>query len=267
MNNPLVTILMPVYNGERFLREAIDSLLSQTYRNIEILIINDGSTDQSGEIIRSYQDKRIRYVVNERNSGLIFTLNRGLELATGEYLARMDSDDVCAIERIGKQASYLEQHPDIAIVATTIEMMDEAGKPLPPWTDDRNNIHPEAIRRFLLKDNCIAHPSIMARTALLQRYRFQADQKEAEDYDLWLRLCADGHQIAKIDEPLLRYRVVATGLTRKEGLSAFERLSRTKGKFLAERRRTGKWNGYCRQLWLHYLWDRFRFQVKKWWKG
>jgi glycosyltransferase involved in cell wall biosynthesis len=260
---PTVSVLLPVYNSGRFLREAIDSVLAQTYTDFELLVLNDGSTDGSGAIINSYTDPRLKHLPNDRNRGLIYTLNRGIDLAQGTYIARMDGDDICRPERLAKQVAFLESN-NAAIVASTLEMMNESGAPLPPWKEDRACISPESIGECLLRNNCIGHPSIMGRTAILKQYRYQEDQKEAEDYDLWLRLVADGKIVAKIDEPLLRYRVLDSGLTRKDRLNAFERLSRTKGKFLARRRQEGTMNDYCRRLRRHYQWDLFRARIKKW---
>ncbi|GAA4333743.1 glycosyltransferase [Flaviaesturariibacter amylovorans] len=263
MSTPTVTILLPVYNAERFLKEAVDSLLAQTFTDFELLALNDGSTDGSEAILKSYNDPRLRIVPNERNRGLIYTLNKGIDMAFGRYIARMDSDDVCRPGRLAAQVAYLDAHPGVAVVATTLDMINESGAPLPPWPDDRAYTTPEHIRECLLRTNCIAHPSVMARAEVLKQYKYQEDQKEAEDYDLWLRLVADGKLVAKIDEPLLRYRYLDTGLTRKDRLSAFERLSRTKGKFLARRKQEGSMNAYCRRLQLQYYWDLARARAKK----
>ncbi|TCJ17456.1 glycosyltransferase [Flaviaesturariibacter flavus] len=263
MNHPTVSVLLPVYNAGRYLREAIDSVLAQTFTDFELLVLNDGSTDDSEAIIESYKDPRLKHLANDKNRGLIYTLNRGIGLAQGRYFARMDADDVCHPERFARQVEFLESN-EAAVVATTLEMMDEAGAPLPPWADDRACISPSQIREKLLRDNCIAHPSVMGRAEIFKKYRYQEDQKEAEDYDLWLRLVADGHVIAKLNEPLLRYRVLAGGLTRREGLNAFERLARTKGKFLARRKADGTMNEYCRRLRSAYRRDLFRARIKKW---
>lgn len=261
MTTPLVTVLLPVYNAERYLREAIGSVLQQTFTDFELLAINDGSTDSSEAIVLSFGDERIRYISNKGNKGLIYTLNRGIELARGQYIARMDGDDICHPQRLEKQVAYLQQS-SVALVASTVEMISENGSPLPPWKDDRQHTTPQSIRAFLLRDNCIAHPSIMARTEVMREYRYQSDQKEAEDYDLWLRLSADGQEIAKINEPLLRYRFLQTSLTRKEGLSAFERLSRTKSRFLAQRRKEGRMNAWCYRLSFYCALDTIRARVK-----
>jgi glycosyltransferase involved in cell wall biosynthesis len=105
-----ISILMPVYNGEKYLREAIDSILNQTFTDFEFLIVDDGSTDNSVEIINSYQNSRINLVKNDKNEGLVYTLNRGLSLAKGEYIARMDCDDISLPERLKKQIDFLDSN-------------------------------------------------------------------------------------------------------------------------------------------------------------
>ena len=115
MTSATVTVLMPVYNGEMYLREAIDSILHQTFTDFEFLIINDGSTDNSETIILSYDDSRIRYEKNDSNLKLIATLNKGIELAKGKYIVRMDADDISIPDRIEKQVAFLEKNPDVGI--------------------------------------------------------------------------------------------------------------------------------------------------------
>ncbi|RYY90209.1 MAG: glycosyltransferase [Chitinophagaceae bacterium] len=263
MNNPKVSIVLPVYNAERFLKEALDSLVYQTFADFEVLAIDDGSTDGSAAIIKAYSDHRIQYLQNDRNRGIVYTLNRGIDLARGTYLARMDADDICHPERLAAQVDYLKENSSIAVVASFVDMIDADGQPLPPWQDDREHYLPGTIRARLLRTNCIAHPSIMARTAVMRSYHFRAEQKEAEDYDLWLRMVADGLQIGKVQRPLLRYRVLTSGLTRKENLSGFERQARTKRIFLAERRSNNAMNAYTRTLCRHYYWDLVRAFFKK----
>ncbi|MCW3073838.1 MAG: glycosyl transferase family 2 [Flaviaesturariibacter sp.] len=262
MMAPIVSVLLPVFNGARYLRQSIDSILVQTFPDFELLILNDGSTDNSEEIILSYNDPRIIYTKNETNSGLIFTLNKGIDLARGKYIARIDSDDICLPHRFEKQVGFL-QDSHAAVVATTVQMIDENGHGMAPWSDDRNYISAESIRGFLPKNNCIAHPSIMADASVLKEYKYADNQKEAEDYDLWLRLSADGKIISKIDEPLLQYRVLASSLSRKDKLSAAERLARTKGKFLAARSKDKKVNEFVMKVAFYYTINKATAIIKK----
>src|SRR2546423_6687976 len=124
---PRVSVLMPVYDVAKYLREAIDSILGQTFTDFEFIIIDDASTDRSAEIINSYNDPRIRFIQNEKNVGLIATLNRGLDLAYGEYLARMDQDDVSLPERLAKQVAFMETASDVAASGTWARDIDDKG--------------------------------------------------------------------------------------------------------------------------------------------
>ncbi len=213
MTVPKVTVLMPVYNGGKYLREAIDSILDQTFRDFELLIINDGSTDDSCEIVESYGDNRIRLVSNPGNIGLIATLNRGIELAMGKYIARMDCDDICLPERLARQVEHLDQHPACGVVAAKVIMISASGQNQGVWNDDDNFTSSLEIRQRLPRANCIAHPAVMVRKDLLSRYGYDPAQISCEDYDLWLRMAADGIIIDKLDLQLLRYRVTPGSVT------------------------------------------------------
>src|SRR5690554_3918162 len=125
MNNPLVTVFIPVYNCENFIDECLKSILNQTYKNIEVLLVDDGSTDNSVEKIKKYSDPRIRLIQNERNMGIPYTRNVGLKEAKGKYIAIMDSDDISMPIRIEKQVAYLEQHPEIDAVSSFYIKFDE----------------------------------------------------------------------------------------------------------------------------------------------
>ncbi|TFH53721.1 MAG: glycosyltransferase, partial [Candidatus Zixiibacteriota bacterium] len=206
-STPKITVLMPLFNGERFVREAVESILSQTLTDFEFLIIDDGSTDRSVEIVSSYIDPRIRLVTNAENLGITATLNRGIDLAAGVYIARMDCDDVGLPTRLAEEVAYLDRNPDCAMVAVMVAMIDEVGNDCGAWLDDRNTSTYKAMYRFLTRANCIAHPGIMIRKSILSRYRYNELQRVAQDYDLWLRMCADGLIVAKLAKPLLKYRV------------------------------------------------------------
>jgi len=210
---PKITVLMPLFNGERYVREALESILGQTFTDFELLIIDDGSTDSSAAIVASYDDRRIRLVANDENLGISATLNRGLDLARGEYIARMDSDDVSLPTRLAEQVEYLESNPDCAMVAVMVTMIDEYGNEIGAWLDDKQTPTYEDICRFLPRANCIAHPGVMIRKSVLTGYRYDNLQLVAEDYDLWLRICADGLVIAKLEKPLLKYRMNPVSLT------------------------------------------------------
>jgi len=204
--SPRITVLMPVFNGERYLAEAIDSVLAQTFNDFELLILDDGSTDGSRAIAKACPDPRIRLVCNDGNRGLIYSLNRGIALATGEYIARMDADDICLPERLEKQVALLDADPELAAVGTPVIFIDCAGNKCGVWDDDRLTPDWPEIRRRLPRANCLAHPGMTVRRSIMIDYGYDPDQKGAEDYDLWLRMAADNLRITKTTEPLLLYR-------------------------------------------------------------
>jgi glycosyltransferase involved in cell wall biosynthesis len=168
---PRVTLILPVYNGEAYLRPAIDSLLRQTFRDFELLIIDDGSTDGSAAIVASYADERIRFQRNARNFGLIATLNKGFELARGEFIARMDCDDISLPHRLERQLDYLACHPDVALVGSWFEKLQGRRSRVVKTPVDH-----AAIRFFLIFDNTFLHSSIMIRRSLLEQFNLRFDQ-------------------------------------------------------------------------------------------
>jgi glycosyltransferase involved in cell wall biosynthesis len=204
MPSPRVTVLMSVFNGEKYLREAIDSILNQTFKDFEFLIINDCSTDGTAEILGSYHDPRIRIVYNEENIGLTKSLNKGLKLAKGEYIARMDADDISLPERLQKQVEFLDTHPEIGVLGTWIQWIDESSK-------SSRIIHPPTapgvIGWFLIFENCVAHPSVMMRADVIKQLGFyNVEAIHAQDYDLWVRANFIT-RIANIPDTLLQLRV------------------------------------------------------------
>lgn len=200
--DPLVTVLMSVYNGERYLRDAIESILSQTYTNFEFLIINDGSSDKSEEIICSYSDKRIRYIRNSENLKLIASLNKGIDLALGKYIARIDADDIALPTRIEKQVDWMEKHPQIGVLGTFVETIGlDKNYEIHFLTDHAN------IRAKLFFNNYIHHPTVLIRRDVLLHNQIRYETfLHAEDYLLWLRL-AKVTEIEIIPEILLKYRM------------------------------------------------------------
>lgn len=208
LNNriPKVSVLMPVYNCGKYLVNSIESILCQTYNDFELIVINDGSDDQSLNIISSFDDPRIHLVDNGINLGVVTSLNKGLDCARGEYVARMDADDICLRFRLEKQVLFLEQHPETSVVASRIVVIDNEGDEIGFWDNDLKATISEEIERYLPIRNCIAHPSVMFRKEVVDRYRYRDTGLHAEDYDLWLRMVSDGIKIEKIPEVLLEYR-------------------------------------------------------------
>ena len=189
---------MAVYNTkEEWLRESIESILTQTLTDFEFIIINDGSTNNAEEVILSYKDMRIKYIKQE-NQGLAKSLNNGMDIAQGEYIARMDSDDISLPERFEKQISFLEKNPEISLVGTSYEMFPER----------KIVLHPDKVKFVdLLKGCFIAHPTVMFRKADFEKYNLKYNEtfKAAQDYDLWSRAIRYLN-FANLEEVLLKYR-------------------------------------------------------------
>lgn len=202
---PLITVVMSVYNGARFLDQAIDSIRAQSFRHWEFLITDDGSTDASPEILARHagQDGRIR-VLTQPNRGLIRSLNRGFAEATGFYIARMDADDVSRPYRFEMQLDYLNDHRDISLVGGAIEIVDADNRPL---NIIRLPLLPEHLRAHMLEQgNGLAHPTVLFRRLVLQKTGgFRAAYRHAEDYDLWLRML-ECFKLGNLSEVVLNYR-------------------------------------------------------------
>lgn len=204
MNEPMVTVLMSVYNGEKFLKEAMDSILTQTFTDFEFLIINDGSTDNSVKIIESYNDSRIRLINNEKNLKLIASLNKGISLARGKYIARMDCDDISSPMRLEKEVDFLENSLEYGLVGTFYTVIDGTGK------EQYNKSYPSSndLIKLFLSLNCpLAHGSIMGRTELFRQNLYGSEEYSAvEDYELWTRM-TKVTKIHNIPEYLFKYRI------------------------------------------------------------
>lgn len=198
----LLSVLMPVYNAEKYLRFAIESILNQDFPDFEFIIINDGSTDNSKEIILSYDDKRIRYIENEKNLKLIATLNLGLSLCQGKYIARMDADDVSDKRRFLKQIAFLEAHQNCVLLGTSANVINKyneiKGRIMQPSSNDKLQIS-------LLFTNPFLHPSVVIRKSVLDTLIYDEKAIHTEDYLLWTQI-ADKGTVANLDECLLNYR-------------------------------------------------------------
>lgn len=204
-SGPLVSVLVPAYNCETYVAEAVSSMLSQTFADFELLVIDDGSTDATRAALESIHDPRLRLVSNPRNLGLIATLNRGLDLATGRYIARMDADDISAPERLEKQVEFLESHPDVDVLGTMVNLIDEEGRIFGSLSNYPTSA--EDVRTYLLRECCLVHPTVMFRKEVVRAAGgYDASARHAEDYDLWLRL-SDRHLIANLPEKLVSYRM------------------------------------------------------------
>lgn len=214
----LISVVMPVYNGEKYLKEAIDSILIQTYTNFEFIIINDGSTDNSKKIIDSYDDSRIMHVEQE-NKGLSKTLNIGVSYCNGDLIARMDQDDKSIPSRLMNQYLFFTTHPDISVLSGAVEYIDKSGKYLGRSFSVTN---PYLIQKKLLKSGCVVcHPAVMMR-----RKDFHDVGGYSEiigcrftDYHLWVKFIKKGFQIQNMSEVLLKYRIIENSMTSEFSLS------------------------------------------------
>jgi glycosyltransferase involved in cell wall biosynthesis len=206
-----VSVLLPVYNGEKYLAEAIESVLAQSFSDFEFFILDDGSKDRSREIILAYQNKdsRIKNMPNAKNLGVEKTLNRGVSLSQGEYLARLDQDDRWSDgDKLKKQVEFLDRHPACAVLGTAQENIDEEGRPIQIVKFQETDT---AIRDVILFSNPFAHPSVLIRkSALIEMGGYSEEKKYdlIDDYELWLRL-GTKYELANLPDVSLQYRIHA----------------------------------------------------------
>lgn len=232
--NPLVTVLMPTYNSERYINEAIDSILHQSYTNFELLIIDDCSSDSTREIIRQYSDPRIRTIFHQKRVGLAQSLNIGVRTALGGFIARMDADDISHPDRLEEQVRFLEGNRQCGVISGFIRLIDKNGIPCGIWEADQKGNTSNRIDSLLPWENCIAHPTILIRKEILLQYPYDEGVKGAEDYELWLRLRYFGVIIDKLPKTLLDYRIhtdsVTSSLNIRDG--AFYKVFKARNTFL-----------------------------------
>ncbi len=202
-----ITVIMSVYNGRKYLNWAIDSILSQTWKNFEFLIINDASEDSSREIILGYGDPRIRIIENGENLGLTKSLNIGIKQACGKFIARQDADDISYPERLEHQYALISGSRDIALVSSQARLIDSMGNDIGIWYEDMEYVSAEEIYFYLFFGNCIAHTSTMFRKDLfLKCGSYNENFKYCQDYELWTRLSKLG-RFEKIRKKQVAYRV------------------------------------------------------------
>lgn len=225
---PKVSVIMPVFNTrEEYLREAIESILNQTYGDFEFLIIDDGSTNNSAEVIHSYSDERIKYIKNERNLGIIKSLNRGFELMQGEYMARTDSDDISLPDRLEKQVKFLDENPNISILCSYFEWFPKKRVIEAPLIDA------EIKEKLLICTNVIGHSTVMERVDFIKKYnlRYNEEFTYCEDYRFWLD-AIDKAEFACIPEILVKYRIHEGSICQKNITT--QHLNVQKAMFLAQ---------------------------------
>lgn len=212
---PNVSIVMSVYNGEEYIDEAIKSVLNQTYSDFEFIIINDGSSDETLSIINKYKAKDSRiFLISRENKGLVASLNEGIDNAKGKYIARMDADDLCRIDRIEKQVSFLDKNSSFGFVSSRAKAIDQEGRYIRNINTPKHNI---ILKSTLFFGNPIIHPSVMFNKELINKSLYYSDEfLYAEDYELWARLSLDSKiKFYSIPEYLLSYRIVQTSISRR----------------------------------------------------
>ena len=228
-NQPLISVVMSVYNGEKYLEESIESILNQTYENFEFIIIDDGSTDNSLKILNEYKKSDSRIIIrnNYKNRGLIYSLNKGIKISKGKYIARMDADDISLLSRFEKQIDFMEKNVDITILSTGIEIFKNKFKLFKKKIILSKNSEELKIETLF---NCsLAHPTVMIRKKDLEEsgLKYDLEEKGIEDFGLWLGL-SKNFKFAVLSECLLRYRFLSTSVSSKnlKNIESWKRISK-----------------------------------------
>ena len=218
MDTPLISVILPTYNGARYIRNAIDSALSQDYENFELIIINDASTDDTTGIVEEYskQDWRIIPLRNEKNLKLVSTLNRGIKHANGEFIARIDDDDIWHdTEKLSKQMRAFQENPKLWIVGTLWIIIDEDWKET-GWRIT-HAINSSSVRKGFWIKNQLIHTSILAKKEVFKKaWLYSLEWLYVEDFDLWLRVLSLGYEIMNIPDYSVKYRVREWNTTSKK---------------------------------------------------
>lgn len=223
--SPLVSIIMPAFNAEKYLKESVDSILNQTYKNWELLIINDGSSDNTEKLISEYvaQDSRIFGLENEGNKGLVFTRNKGLQAAKGKYVANLDSDDIAYPNRLNLQINYLEENPNVVLLGSSCELIDEKGNHL---GFEKREIGQNQIKSVLVFSNYFINSTVVIRREKLENLSYADNYAPAEDYQLVTQL-KDSGELVNLEEVLVKYRLHGNNIStinKKEQDDAIRRI-------------------------------------------
>ncbi len=198
---PAITVFMAVYNGEKYIKEAIESVLTQSYADFELLIINDGSTDKTLDVIANFTDPRIRVLHNDGNKGLTYTRNHGAKEARGKYFAILDSDDIAMLNRLKIQVDYMESHPEVAICGGQAALINGNSKEIRPY-----KVHEgDNLSYWLVLHNVFINSTLMIKTAIMREMGGYRDMAPAEDYDLSFRIGLK-YQVANLSDKLVLYR-------------------------------------------------------------
>lgn len=209
---PSISVLMSVYNGEKYVKESIESVLDQSFRDFEFIIVNDGSTDRSLDIINSFKDPRIKVINNVENKGLIFSLNKGIEYAKGKYIIRFDADDICLKDRFKEQYEYMENNTDVAMMSAYAKWFVD-GKSLITKVI-KSDIDYEKIKSKFIFENHINHSCVILRKNIIDKENYRYDKRylHIEDYGLWLEI-AKKYKVSTLDKVLLKCRISKSSVT------------------------------------------------------
>jgi len=211
-DTPIVSVVMPAYNRERYLPQAIESVLAQSFRDFELLVIDDGSSDRTAQLAGSTGDPRVRVIRNERNLGVCASRNRGLDLARGELVANLDSDDLAHPERLARQVAHFRAHPGLALLGGQALRIDENGN---PGEEIRRPCGVQRIRSQLLFRNCFKNTTVMGRRDVLLRHRHREEFFVNEDVDLHVRVALD-HEVDNLPVILSSYRAHGGSLSAEQ---------------------------------------------------
>ena len=201
ITTPVISVILPVYNADRFVGEAISSILNQSFSDFELIIINDGSFDASESVVKSFTDERIVFLNNDVNKGLIYSLNLGICCSRGKYLIRMDADDVCFSDRCLKQFNFMELNSDVVVSGGQMEDYDKKS------VTSKVETNSDKLKASLLFSCVLSHPTVIMRADIIKSQKFLYDESfpHSEDYELWSRVCRS-FKIANLEDVILRYR-------------------------------------------------------------
>jgi len=212
-NIPMVSINMSCYNCSKFIKQSIESILNQTFTDFELIIVDDGSTDNSIEIIKGFPDKRIKLFENDINQGIVFSRNRAIEHSQGKYIAILDSDDIAYSTRLEKQVSFMELNPDFAMTGTWFDIIDENGE----FNGEviKFPIENKLIKTQLFFGNYFGQSTMMIRREIFDEFRYDKFYLQAEDYFLWVQI-ANKYKVANLQESLVQYRIHKKSITQSK---------------------------------------------------
>lgn len=252
----VVSVVLPVFNGAKYVLGSINSILNQTFQKFELIIVNDGSTDETANVLKNIHDLRIKVITFKKKRGIAYAINAGVSRANGMYIARMDSDDLSISTRLEEQVSFLKTHPNVALVGTWSKLINSEGKKV---GEKRFPIEDREIRSIIIRFNPFIHPSIMVRKrVILEVGRYSQEYEGAEDYDMFLRICAK-YRVANIPKLLIKFRL-------HSGSASFTELKRIEKQALRVRFHALKELGYPWWNYVYLIKPALAFLIPPAWK-